>query len=347
MASSTPPFLLASPSSSSLHSPPDISVSSETFPEGLEEDLVEFLSRRLRHRTLTTLRRSNESFVFLDQHYAMAGLKTCLVIHSQDPTADYLLNCKIGTSPITCHNNLSAVRLETTKMLLEPLNRLKQADARINMTQGVLEGVGGGRRAWRFSLAWTRYFSALALERLAPKKTIRMIGATSKARLYLKYLRNLAERTDLGRLAGPSLLRLADEAISLSGNSSRLNGKLSAEIWDNLEQIVERGSSVFEEPSRFGCYLVMDQNNPVSVNSALRYWGCAIQAGAQVSGAFGFCVSKFSCRINGNSQEELLTAALFPSFHLSFTGSFSRLECDNAERDQSKCTRTSSYANKP
>lgn len=85
------------------------------------------------------------SAVFAAQHYAMAGLKTCLVIHSQDPTAEYLLNCKIGTSPVACNNNLSAVRLETTKMLLEPLRRLKQADAQLNMTQGVLEGVVGGR----------------------------------------------------------------------------------------------------------------------------------------------------------------------------------------------------------
>lgn len=46
----------------------------------------------------------------------MAGLKTCLVIHSQDPTADYILNCKIGTTPVTCNDNLSAVRLETTKV---------------------------------------------------------------------------------------------------------------------------------------------------------------------------------------------------------------------------------------
>jgi redox-sensitive bicupin YhaK (pirin superfamily) len=30
-------------------------------------------------------------------------------------------------------------------MLLEPLNRLKQADAHLNMTQGVLEGVGTHR----------------------------------------------------------------------------------------------------------------------------------------------------------------------------------------------------------
>lgn len=56
------------------------------------------------------------SAIFAAQHYAMAGLKTCLVIHSQDPTAEYLLNCKIGTSPITCNNNLSAIRLETTKV---------------------------------------------------------------------------------------------------------------------------------------------------------------------------------------------------------------------------------------
>jgi len=46
----------------------------------------------------------------------MAGLNTCLVIHSQDITADYLLNCKIGTSHVECSKNLSAVRLETTKV---------------------------------------------------------------------------------------------------------------------------------------------------------------------------------------------------------------------------------------
>ena len=57
-------------------------------------------------------------------------------------------------------------------------------------------------------------------------------------RLYLKYLRNLAEKTDLGRLAGPSLLRLVDEAIDISGSPS-LNGQISAEIWDSLERMLE------------------------------------------------------------------------------------------------------------
>ncbi|KAM3741431.1 hypothetical protein ACB098_08G176800 [Castanea mollissima] len=95
-----------------------------------------------------------------------------------------------------------------------------------------------------------------------------MIGASSKARLYLKYLRNLAEKTDLGTVAGPSLIRLVDEAMNIRGSRSLLNRKMSAEIWDTLEQMLERGSSAFLQPHKFGCFLVMDPNNPISVNSA-------------------------------------------------------------------------------
>nr|XP_043607629.1 uncharacterized protein At1g26090, chloroplastic [Erigeron canadensis] len=250
------------------------------------------------------------SAVFAAQHYAMAGLKTVLVIHSQDPTADYILNCKIGTTLVTCNDNLSAVRLETTKMILEPLSRLKQADARLNLTQGVLEGVVGEELGVLPGM--DSIFSALELEKLVgflqnktqknnPKynfdiivydglsteETLRMIGATGKSRLYLKYMRMLAEKTDLGRLAGPSLLRLVDESLNAGTISSGFNGQLSGEVWDKLEHMLEKGSSFITKPELFGCYLVMDLNDPMSLNSALRYWGCAIQAGAFVSGAFG------------------------------------------------------------
>lgn len=248
--------------------------------------------------------------IFAAQHYAMTGLKTCLAIHSQDPTAEYLLNCKIGPSVVKFNNNLSAVRLETTSMLLEPLKRLKQADAHLNMTQGVLEGVVGEELGVLPGM--DSIFSVLELERLvgflvnavqrngerdkfdvvvydgiSTEETLRMIGATSKARLYLKYMRTLAEKTDLGRVTGPSILRLVDKFLSLSGKSTNLNGRMSSEIWDYLEQALEKGSSAFAEPQRFGCYIVMDPTNLLSLNSAMRYWGCAIQAGAQISGAFG------------------------------------------------------------
>ncbi|CAL1392862.1 unnamed protein product [Linum trigynum] len=266
------------------------------------------------------------SAVFAAQHYAQSGLNTCLVIQTQDLSADHLLNCKIGTSPIRCNQNLSAVRLETTKMLLEPLNRLKQADAQLNLTQGVLGGVVGEELG--VLPAMDSVFGAFVLERLvgfltdlkqkdkheqrydiiiydgiSSDETLRMIAAASKTRLYLKYVRNMAEKTDLGRLASPSVLRLLDEALDLSGRSSHLNGPRSSEIWDILEKKLEKGSSVFADPNRFGCFLVMDPNNPVSLNSALRYWGCAIQAGTTVSGAIASASSP--CLSDESLMEEV------------------------------------------
>uniref|UniRef100_A0A2P2JEN5 Uncharacterized protein MANES_06G073100 n=1 Tax=Rhizophora mucronata TaxID=61149 RepID=A0A2P2JEN5_RHIMU len=248
------------------------------------------------------------SAIFAAQHYAMAGLRTCLVIQTQDPSADYLLNCKIGTSPTMLNDNLSVVRLETTKILLEPLDLLKQADAYLKMSQGVLQGVVGEELGVLpamdsifaiLVIAWHVGFlgnvnqnnkkdrcNIIVYDGISTDETLRMIGAASQARLYLKYLRTLAEKTDLGRLASPSLLRLVDEALDLSG-SKGLNGKMSAEIWDILEKKLEQGASTLSEPHNFGCYLVMDLNNLHSINSALRYWGCTIQAGAHVSGAIG------------------------------------------------------------
>ncbi|KAL4362463.1 hypothetical protein GQ457_04G011550 [Hibiscus cannabinus] len=249
------------------------------------------------------------SSVFAAQHYAMAGLSTCLVLQGQDRTAECLLDCKIGSSPVLCSENLSVVRLETTKMLLEPLNQLKQADARLNLTQGVLEGVVGeelgvlpGMDSIFSALAvvrllglfekWARNnqqkdkFDMIIYDGISSEETLRMIGANSKSRLYLRYLRSMAEKTDIGRLAGPSLLRLVDDAVGISGKSSQLNGTISSEIWDSLEQTLERGSSIFSGPYQFGCFLVMNPNMSMSISSALRYWGCAIQAGTQVSGAF-------------------------------------------------------------
>lgn len=115
-------------------------------------------------------------------------------------------------------------------------------------------------------------FEIIIYDGVSSDETLRMIGAASKARLtefltsssssslptpnslslklsvfnnitgrrlYLKYLRNFAEKTDLGRLAGPSLLRLVDEALSLSGSKYNLNGKMSTEMWDSLERILE------------------------------------------------------------------------------------------------------------
>jgi len=48
----------------------------------------------------------------------------------------------------------------------------------------------------------------------------------------------------------------------------------------------------------------MDPNSPTSINSALRYWGCTIQAGAQVSGAFGITSQQDNLELLETAKKE-------------------------------------------
>ncbi|KAL6911361.1 hypothetical protein ACP4OV_000166 [Aristida adscensionis] len=241
------------------------------------------------------------------QYYASEGLKTCLVIQSQDPTAEQLMGCKIGNSLTECTANLSTIKLETSKILLEPLDRLKKVDAQVNFTQGVLEGIVGeelgvlpGMDSICSVLALQKllnFFSAGSSSSQAQfdvvvydcnntEEILRLIGATERVRSYLRYVRDLAEKTDIGRLASPSLLKLIYDAARPNGVTSE--GKLSSEIWNEIEQLLERVSIWFADPSKLACFLVMDPKRSISVSSALRYWGCTTQAGAQICGAFGY-----------------------------------------------------------
>ncbi|KAK3158895.1 hypothetical protein QOZ80_2AG0143080 [Eleusine coracana subsp. coracana] len=241
------------------------------------------------------------------QYYASEGFKTCLAIQSQDPTAEQLMGCKIGNSLTECATNLLAIKLQTSKMLLEPIDRLKKADARANFTQGVLEGIVGEELGVLPGM--DSMCSVLSLQKLLDffssgssssqqefdvvvydcnntEEILRLIGSTDRAKSYLRYARDLAEKTDIGRLASPSLLKLMYDAARSNGKTSE--GRLSTEIWSEIEQLLERISSWFVDPSKFACFLVMDPRISISVSSALRYWGCATQAGGQICGAFGY-----------------------------------------------------------
>lgn len=48
----------------------------------------------------------------------------------------------------------------------------------------------------------------------------------------------MAEKTDLGRLTSPSIIKLADESLRLN-SGSQVNGRSSAEIWVDIDKILE------------------------------------------------------------------------------------------------------------
>jgi arsenite-transporting ATPase len=48
---------------------------------------------------------------------------------------------------------------------------------------------------------------------------------------------------------------------------------------------MQRVVKTFQDPQRFSCFLVTNPCSQIAVDTALRYWGCAAQAGVYVAGA--------------------------------------------------------------
>lgn len=131
-----------------------------------------------------------------------------------------------------------------------------------------------------------RTYDIVVYDGTSTEETLRLLGAAEKSsRWYLQRARSLSERTDTGRVTSPSILRLI-EASLMQESSGDSAGRAIAELWDGADRVLEKIAKTFADSRRFACYLVMDPNNPLSVSAALRYWGCAMQSGARVAGAF-------------------------------------------------------------
>lgn len=79
----------------------------------------------------------------------------------------------------------------------------------------------------------------------------------------------------------------------------------------------------------------MDPINPTSVNSALRYWGCTIQAGAQVSGAFGITSQQPSLESLERAKKDFspLPSAFISSLSMNGPIDWSRVLLDPINED--------------
>ncbi|CAI5485604.1 unnamed protein product [Closterium sp. Naga37s-1] len=291
--------------------------------------------------------------VLLAQRYAAAGYRTCLVVQSQDRVADRLLGMRLTPSPqpvpvpaaaggdASQQPLLCALRVETTKLLLAPLEIIKKADERLGITQGALAEVVGEELSVLPGM--DAVMAVAVLERIArpaggllafatssgPRSTsagkkgaaggewvypwgdeeaevvvfdgattwevLRMLASPEKARWYLRRFRTLAERTDIGRVALPSVARLLDSIVGSSkggsGSSTAGSGgedgqRSTAEIWEKLDSFLSKAVSAFADPYRTSVFLLADAASHSSVDTCRRIWGCAVQAGVAPSGVF-------------------------------------------------------------
>jgi arsenite-transporting ATPase len=251
--------------------------------------------------------------VLLAKAYASEGKRTVLVVQGQDRVAEALLGHKLPTVPEleAPGSNLTVVRLESTKLLLEPLAQLKKLDARLGFSSGALQEVVGEELSILPSM--DTLLAVGALERLAGitgllnrqptgsawdsagkydvvvydgpsnEDVLRLFGSPERARWYLSRFRRLAEKTDAGRVLLPSAARAVDSVLN-GGSSSGGESTSTAEVWGAAERVLSGAAEYFENPRKFTAFLVAKQGAKADLATALRLWGCAAQAGIFVGG---------------------------------------------------------------
>ncbi|OAE20730.1 hypothetical protein AXG93_154s2050 [Marchantia polymorpha subsp. ruderalis] len=217
--------------------------------------------------------------VLAAQYYASLGLRTCLAVQSQDPTADFLLGEKLGTYAAPLKNGyLSAFRVESTKLLVEPWSQLKKADAQLKFSQGALDEVVSEELS---ILPGMDSFLAIGLLDSLSNFTGNSIKLRPKS----------TEQYDVVVYDGPSseeILRIIgapERASHTVPNNNCICITRCIEYCRFLTSKTKKIIDTFADPKRFGCYIVTDFRSQLASETALRYWGCAVQAGVYVSGA--------------------------------------------------------------
>ncbi|XP_002967033.2 uncharacterized protein At1g26090, chloroplastic [Selaginella moellendorffii] len=246
--------------------------------------------------------------VLAAQFYASIGLRTCLVIQSQDVTADFLLGHQLKHQPtkILENGSLTALRLETTKILAQPLEQVKKADGRISFSQGALQTEVAGEElsvlpgmdsimalfvldqlcgfARRFfpkrSKVFKPEYDVVVYDGPNSDETLRMFGCAERLRWYMNRFRSIAEKTDIGRVVLPSILRLAEASLLEDLSTERS----TSELWELANTVLHGVEQNFANPNTFSSYIVTDPRSKLTEKTALRYWGCAVQAGVHVAG---------------------------------------------------------------
>eukprot|EP00271_Cylindrocystis_brebissonii_P023168 TRINITY_DN943_c0_g1_i1.p1 TRINITY_DN943_c0_g1~~TRINITY_DN943_c0_g1_i1.p1 ORF type:complete len:337 (+),score=80.34 TRINITY_DN943_c0_g1_i1:71-1081(+) len=221
--------------------------------------------------------------VLIAKYFASNGRRTCLVVQGQeDKAADTLLEQKLTSLPVQVGSEalLSAMRVETTKLLLEPLAMLKAADARLGFSQGVLEEVAGeelsiipgmdlavaaavlerlakpaggllsfmtassgGKKGAPAKGLEDEKFDVVVFDGASNNELLRLVAFPERARWYLKRFRALAEKTDVGRVALPSAARLLESIVLNGGGTAGGRDpveRTTADIWEEVERILSR-----------------------------------------------------------------------------------------------------------
>jgi arsenite-transporting ATPase len=222
--------------------------------------------------------------------FAQQGKRVLLATHTPNLRASILLETPLAPHPQVIAPNLQGVQLQTTAMLVQVWEELKQLTAQYLPTffsesvyPGELIILPGFDSALTFNALRQYYtsgdYDVIIYDGREDLETLRLLNIPDGLDWYFRRFRQVFEALDLAKAAanifgGP----LASAIISANVDSQKLGQGL-----DQVRDWIEQGRAVVSDAEKLTAYLVTTAE-PAAIAQARWLWGSAQQVNLTISG---------------------------------------------------------------
>lgn len=235
--------------------------------------------------------------------FAQQGKRVLLATQRLDPSVEMLLGTPLNTYPQVIADNLQVVQLQTTVLLEQVWDELKQLVASYlpttfaeDLYPGELLILPGFDSVLAFNALRQYYMSGdydvIIYDGEGDKETLRLLGIPNALDWYFGRSGKIFDSLDLSKIAASFGGPLASAILTANIDSQKLQqGRAQVRQW------IDQGIAVVSDRNCLTAYLVTT-DQPGAIAATRWLWGSAQQINLSVSG-----IIAYNCQLNDQLQQ--------------------------------------------
>lgn len=221
--------------------------------------------------------------------FAQQGRRVLLVTHNPSPSAELLLGLPLTAQAQIIEPKLEAVQLQTTVLLEQSWETLKQFIAPylpVSIPQEIYPGeviiLPGFDSILAFNALCQYYtrddYDVIVYDGRGDLETLRLLGVPNVLDWYFRRFRRLFQSLDIAKVAESIAGPLASALVTANLDTRKMDHEMN-----QVRSWIEEGIAVVNDPNRFTAYLVT-VDEPGAIAEARWLWGSAQQVNLRASG---------------------------------------------------------------
>ncbi|QDZ39297.1 ArsA family ATPase [Euhalothece natronophila Z-M001] len=233
---------------------------------------------------------SGRSAIALATAYQLSQAGKRVLLTTQDPTTELLLETPIRLEPTSISSNFWAVNIRATALLEQSWEEVKKLEAQYvrfpllgNVYGQELAVLPGMDQALALNALREYYesgnYDVIIFDGAGDLTTLRMFAIPEHLSWYIRRFRDLFLNSDLGKTISPFIQPISNAVLNVTWTAEDLTDNPNA---SEANQMLERGKTALEQ-GKVAAYLVTT-DDPYALKTAKFLWGSAQQSGLRVAG---------------------------------------------------------------